>query len=271
MGRNDLCFCGSGKKQKKCHIDIHEESIVAELHSLYNEIDTRVEKHFNDIERKPYCHKGCSNCCSDYFTISNIEFDVLLDRMKTWDKDKRDKVVQRGLEVYHNFKNINPKYCEKLDSDVSGDSKYMKEAFLKDMEDMPISAERKCPFLDENGSCMVYDIRPIICRIHGVAFTEEMEGIDEANVISCGHVSSIVATDDVCDLTDLGDKAGSFWLLYSNKFQTLIMRRQRPIFYYFYYQYEKYNYNLDVVNYDYKFKMSKEMYVNHLYDRFYNR
>lgn len=35
MGRNDLCFCGSGKKQKKCHPTLarsyylyHEEKLI---------------------------------------------------------------------------------------------------------------------------------------------------------------------------------------------------------------------------------------------------
>ena len=28
MGRNDLCFCGSEKKQKKCHPNINEDSEV---------------------------------------------------------------------------------------------------------------------------------------------------------------------------------------------------------------------------------------------------
>ncbi|MDR4187636.1 MULTISPECIES: SEC-C metal-binding domain-containing protein [Bacillus] len=28
MGRNELCFCGSGKKQKKCHDDVDPNSYI---------------------------------------------------------------------------------------------------------------------------------------------------------------------------------------------------------------------------------------------------
>ena len=34
MGRNDLCFCGSGKKQKKCHPNINEDSVAAKIIKL---------------------------------------------------------------------------------------------------------------------------------------------------------------------------------------------------------------------------------------------
>lgn len=31
MRRNDLCFCGSGKKIKKCHDNMNSDSLVAQL------------------------------------------------------------------------------------------------------------------------------------------------------------------------------------------------------------------------------------------------
>lgn len=31
MGRNAVCFCGSGKKQKKCHKDVAENSVIATI------------------------------------------------------------------------------------------------------------------------------------------------------------------------------------------------------------------------------------------------
>lgn len=38
MGRNDLCFCGSGKKQKKCHPNINEDSVAAKIIKLYTQL-----------------------------------------------------------------------------------------------------------------------------------------------------------------------------------------------------------------------------------------
>jgi len=35
MNRNDVCFCGSGKKVKHCHRDINEKSLLAKMLALY--------------------------------------------------------------------------------------------------------------------------------------------------------------------------------------------------------------------------------------------
>ncbi|WP_255257326.1 MULTISPECIES: SEC-C metal-binding domain-containing protein [unclassified Bacillus (in: firmicutes)] len=39
MGRNELCFCGSGKKQKKCHVNVDQDSYIGNLYKKYFEID----------------------------------------------------------------------------------------------------------------------------------------------------------------------------------------------------------------------------------------
>ena len=44
MGRNDLCFCGSGMKKKKCHVNIDENSIAAEIIKFYKELDDELQK-----------------------------------------------------------------------------------------------------------------------------------------------------------------------------------------------------------------------------------
>jgi len=33
LGRNDLCWCGSGKKYKKCHLDKDEKNRYEEAHA----------------------------------------------------------------------------------------------------------------------------------------------------------------------------------------------------------------------------------------------
>ena len=44
MGRNDLCFCGSGKKQKKCHPNINEDSVAAKIIKLYTQLSKELEE-----------------------------------------------------------------------------------------------------------------------------------------------------------------------------------------------------------------------------------
>lgn len=93
MGRNDLCFCGSGKKQKKCHPDIHEQSLAAKCLSLYGKIESIIKNYYNSGQQTPPCKKGCSDCCYNYFVISNIEFKIICKELQNWNKKQINKLV----------------------------------------------------------------------------------------------------------------------------------------------------------------------------------
>ena len=43
MSRNELCYCGSGRKRKKCHKEVHNNSYIEILSNLYQAIEN--EKH----------------------------------------------------------------------------------------------------------------------------------------------------------------------------------------------------------------------------------
>ncbi|MCL2574298.1 MAG: SEC-C metal-binding domain-containing protein [Defluviitaleaceae bacterium] len=72
MGRNDRCFCGSGKKVKHCHSDINEKSLVAKMLELYSVIDKR------NANAQSICKIGCSQCCRDDFEVFFSEYIMIL-------------------------------------------------------------------------------------------------------------------------------------------------------------------------------------------------
>ena len=43
MSRNELCFCGSNKKNKHCHPDINEKSLVAKLLALTQKLTNAIQ------------------------------------------------------------------------------------------------------------------------------------------------------------------------------------------------------------------------------------
>ena len=49
MGRNDICFCGSGLKVKKCHNGLNEDSLVGNLIKIYYELDSIVKEKIDCI------------------------------------------------------------------------------------------------------------------------------------------------------------------------------------------------------------------------------
>ena len=128
MGRNDSCFCGSGKKTKKCHPDINESSLVAKLLGIYAEIDKRNSK-ANTI-----CEIGCADCCADDFEIHLSEFMAILDYLKIGSPFER----VRHRELREAINRYNP--------EVRG----------------------WCMFLDQKEKiCKIYAVRPLVCRNYG--------------------------------------------------------------------------------------------------------
>lgn len=80
MKCNDLCFCGSGKKHKKCHFDINPSSKLADIYRAYKEFDKYAKN--NNIYNN--CISGCYRCCKGVrFFITENEFMIILDYIMT--------------------------------------------------------------------------------------------------------------------------------------------------------------------------------------------
>ena len=128
MGRNDRCFCGSGKKKKRCHADMNEASLVAKLLELYAAVDER-----NSHAVSSPCRKGCASCCTNDFEVHFAEFLAVLDFLRIGHELNRR---QRWAEL---IKNWNPKVKS--------------VCFFLDLKDE---------------SCRIYAVRPLVCRDYGI-------------------------------------------------------------------------------------------------------
>lgn len=95
------------------------------------DLDTRLDVYFKQQAEFVCCQKGCSICCEKGdYPLSEIELQYLMEGFKNLDN-------QTKIIVQQNFAKI----------EKGG----------------------KCPFLIES-SCSIYSYRPIICRVHGLAY-----------------------------------------------------------------------------------------------------
>lgn len=170
MGRNDKCFCGSGRKRKKCHSSFAEGSSIEELYKLYMAIDEVQDTH-EDLKNGP-CRKGCSNCCYDVFSITMLEFELILQAIREKGHDYALNLFNTALENVKTMKVQSPEIMERLEEIVDDMDGYetLKDANL-------YGKQRRtpfpCPLLDmETGTCSVYEHRPFICRSFGTSHTE---------------------------------------------------------------------------------------------------
>ena len=95
------------------------------------ELDARLCGYFEQQAEHICCKKGCSACCEKGdYPISELELKYLMQGFLSLDKETK-------LVVQQNFSEI--------------------------------KKGGKCPFLI-NSNCSIYPYRPIICRVHGLAY-----------------------------------------------------------------------------------------------------
>ncbi len=95
------------------------------------ELDAKLENFFKSHKEFLHCKAGCANCCKKGdYPISEIELKYLMQGYIKLDNSVKQK-------IQNNIKNI--------------------------------KKSEACPFLIDD-LCSVYEYRPIICRVHGLAY-----------------------------------------------------------------------------------------------------
>lgn len=225
MGRNDLCFCGSGKKQKKCHPNINEDSVAAKAIRLYAQLSKDLGENVYG-KKNVKCEKGCNACCKDYFAISEVEFAIIMDYLyNNCGMEETNMIIEKAIVLADKFKKNNPEYFKQLEENITGkDKNYM---LRNDLENMPEQQE-ECVFLGEDGGCSIYNVRPIICRTHGVCcYSDDVEHkICDKIPSFINHKENMLDIDNYkMEIANVGN--------YRKKGKDLVLyRRKYPIFYF---------------------------------------
>lgn len=118
---------------------IQKENIEKSIsHGEDKEFFSKLNKIYDEIE-SGYC-QGCTNCCMESVNTFYIEFLNIYKYLKHKD-DLFEKLIPRVIKYY----------------------------FLELVE------KSHCPFLDEDGKCNIYEVRPLTCRLFGHASKREHE------------------------------------------------------------------------------------------------
>jgi len=95
--------------------------------SLYKMVDDEISK----IDKSNMsCKKGCYFCCHDEVVMSEMEASYFLEKIDGVEVDEKVLSLQNSVNDFTKLK----------------------------------WADMKCPLLDKNGECKVYENRPLICR-----------------------------------------------------------------------------------------------------------
>ncbi len=140
------------------------------------------------------CKRGCHECCTvGFFDITLLDALHLRDTLKDVPAAIRKKVVGRANA--------------QLDILEKKGAFSRKDPLLKSLKAIDSisrrSAKMRCPALDDNGACLIYNQRPHICRIFGPTIRGKRRAV---HLEGCGYFRRDIPEADFPILSNYGDE-----------------------------------------------------------------
>lgn len=145
----------------------HSVSLKKILH-CYGQLLSTVDQWFSasiaskgaDIQ----CCSGCSSCCRGLFDITLLDALYLRQGFERLDVATKQSVlarVERQMEkLRHEWQDMAPPYIINTIPEDNWERL------------MPEDDPTPCALLGENGRCLVYENRPMTCRLHGISLVD---------------------------------------------------------------------------------------------------
>lgn len=126
-------------------------ALIREIYSLMDKFTDLYMSAGNKIA----CRKVCANCCYQLTFATNLEMLAICDFLKSH---------PRNAPIFKKLNEEHKKFCNFLDGKTL--SKNFLEKWLEEKETIAKAfAGSPCPFLGEDLLCMIYQVRPMDCRL----------------------------------------------------------------------------------------------------------
>ncbi|MFZ3208869.1 MAG: YkgJ family cysteine cluster protein [Geobacteraceae bacterium] len=151
--------------------------VIERILEQYGALLTEVDAWFNHcIEANPdaiTCGVCCSGCCRGLFDITLLDACYLKSGFDRLDAAIKIAILAKANERLASLKAAWPEYGAPYILNHRPDEEWG--------ELMPEDDETPCVLLGDDGACLVYDHRPMTCRLHGVPLIDlSGEIMDEA-------------------------------------------------------------------------------------------
>lgn len=110
------------------------------------------------------CRRGCFRCCIGLFPVTVLDRREIRRGLRSLSPDRREAMVRKATRQAAAVAAAAPSLVQ--------------YPFIDDWEDRTIDdvvsqfAELPCPALDDDGSCGLYEFRPLVCRSMGIPSDE---------------------------------------------------------------------------------------------------
>jgi Fe-S-cluster containining protein len=128
------------------------EAIIGEADQVFGAVRSRFAENVR-------CEKGCCDCCHALFDLTLVEALYLNHAFRAAYKGKdRDAVLVRADEADRRVHKLKREAFKAVQGGKNA------QELLAEMA----KAKVRCPLLSDEGLCVLYDHRPVTCRIYGV-------------------------------------------------------------------------------------------------------
>lgn len=127
--------------------------------ALVSQVETVFEKVQQEYSECVTCKAGCADCCHALFDLTLIEAMFIKSQFdKIIPQDARKKIIERANEADRKVYKIKRKASKEFQDGRSE---------TEILEEMAVQRVR-CPLLDSDDKCELYESRPITCRLYGI-------------------------------------------------------------------------------------------------------
>ncbi len=130
---------------------------------MLDRADTWFAKVMREQPRNLQCGRGCSLCCHGLFEIGSGDIPLLAEGLATAHPARRKAVIRRAVEIVETSQHPNLRDC-------SGSEK---DSFFER------TSTTACPNLNDQGECVLYEHRPLVCRTFGLPLRNGDHHMDE--------------------------------------------------------------------------------------------
>jgi Fe-S-cluster containining protein len=136
------------------------ENILAKYAELLSSVDQWFNSCVSYARSEIVCKSGCSECCRALFDITLLDAFYLKSGFNRLDPKIKAAVLVKARERLVSLQRLWP------DFEAPYMLNYRPEKEWEIL--MPDDDETPCPLLGEDGTCLVFDFRPMTCRLHGL-------------------------------------------------------------------------------------------------------
>lgn len=136
------------------------KALLSRYGALLREVDAWFHRCLQNHPGRIVCCNGCSACCRGLFDITLLDALYLRSGFERLPQRHRRLLHQKAQERLDILSRIHPEFREPwLLNDIPEDEWDLL---------MPEEDETPCLLLSESGGCLVYDYRPMTCRLNGI-------------------------------------------------------------------------------------------------------